>query len=199
MSKAIFLDRDGTINKEVNYLKSADELEIFPGTIKALQKFKNLGFKNIIITNQSGIARGYLSEIDLEKIHNKLLELLNKDSGNLIDDIFHSPFHPDGIIEKYKSDSPDRKPGTGMIEKAMKKHSIELQESFIIGDSFTDMLCGKNAGLKKILVLTGYGKEALSKCREENIEIDYAAADLLDASLFIEKNFTGKKRFNEII
>ena len=185
MNKAIFLDRDGTINEEISYLKSPEEIKIFPNTLQALRKFKDLGFLNIIITNQSGIARGYFTEQDLQKIHVRLNELLKDNQDNLIDGIFYSPFHKEGIIEKYKRDSEDRKPETGMIRKAKQKHDIDLNESYFIGDSFTDMLCAKNAGLKKILVKTGYGENDLEKCSKENIEIDYYAKDLFDASEYI--------------
>ncbi len=191
MQKAIFLDRDGTINEEVNYLRKISDIKFFPDTPEALQKFKDLGFINIIITNQSGIARGYLSESDLKKIHKKFRSLLvsDLDGGELINDIFYSPHHVSGIIEEYKTDSDDRKPNTGMIRKAQEKYDINLKESFFIGDSFTDMKCAENAGLKKILVKTGYGINDYQKCKDENIDIDYYAEDLLDASGFVEKYF----------
>lgn len=191
MNKAIFLDRDGTINVDVNYLSRPDQLEIIPETAQALQSFKRLGFLNIIITNQSGIARGYLTEQELAVIHDELLKKLSgeanhgKDDKALIDDIFFSPYHAEGIVEKYKIASDDRKPGTGMIRKAALKHEIDLTKSFFIGDSFTDMQCAEAAGLKKILVSTGYGIKDHKKCLDENIVLDYFAKDLYDASLYI--------------
>ena len=187
MSKAIFLDRDGTINEEVNYLKRPEEIRLYPNTIKALRNFKDSGFLNIIITNQSGIARGYFTEEDLSIIHIEFRKLLTDDidGKELIDDIFYSPFHAEGIIERYKMNSEDRKPNTGMIRKALTKHNIDITESYFIGDSFTDMLCAENAGLKKILVETGYGGNDLSKCRSEKIEIEYIAKDLYDASQYL--------------
>jgi len=188
MTKAIFLDRDGTINEEVNYLRNIKDIRIFPGTTEALQKFKFLGYINIIVTNQSGIARGFLTEEELNIIHNKFRNILTSENQELIDDIFYSPFHKDGVIKKYISDSPDRKPGVGMILKAKQKHNIDISQSFFIGDSTSDMKCAENAGLKKILVKTGYGKNTLCECIEENIFIDYLAEDLFDASGFIERN-----------
>lgn len=189
MQKAIFLDRDGTINEEVNYLKKISDIRIFPGAVKALQKFKYLGYLNIVITNQSGVARGFLSEEQLNYIHSELKNILTSSGECLIDDIFYSPYHAEGIIDKYKIQSPDRKPGTGMISKACSKHNIDLQESYFIGDSFTDMLCAQNAGLKKILVKTGYGAADLIKCADNNLSVEYTADDLLDAADFIEKSF----------
>lgn len=187
MTKAIFLDRDGTINEEVNYLTRIQEIKILPNTIKALQKFKSLGFLNIIVTNQSGIARGYLSENDLEKIHDEFKTLLKFNDKELIDDIYYSPYHIDGIVKEYKIESEDRKPNTGMIRKAQSKHKIDLKESLFIGDSFTDMKCAENMGIKRILVKTGCGEGEYKKCKEENIQLDYFADDLFDASQFVEK------------
>lgn len=187
MNKAVFLDRDGTINEEVNYLRRIKDIRIFPKSIEALQKFKNLGYLNIIITNQSGIARGFLTEEELNNIHTEFRKLLNVKGSELIDDIFYSPYHSEGIIEKYRVQSPDRKPETGMIFKAVKKYDINLEESFFIGDSYTDMKCAENSGLKKIMVMTGYGKEDFKKCSDENIKIDYIAENLYDASVFIDK------------
>ena len=187
MNKAIFLDRDGTLNEEVNYLKATEDIRIFPGTIEALQKFKSLGFLNIIITNQSGVARGILTEDELNNIHEEFRKRLSINNHELIDDIYYSPFHIDGVIEKYKTESEDRKPGTGMIRKAQKKHTIDFNKSFFIGDSYSDMKCAGNAGIRKILVGTGYGKDEYLKCQKEKIEIDYFAKDIYDASGYIEK------------
>lgn len=187
MRKAVFLDRDGTINFDVNYLTKAEDISIFPNTQEALQTFKDLGYLNIIVTNQSGIARGYLSEQDLNDIHNKFRKLLSNNNNELIDDIFYSPYHSDGIIEKFSSDHEDRKPGTGMIRKAQAKHNIDLSESFLIGDSLTDMQSAASAGLKKILVKTGYGKRDLELCKEQNLKIDFIAEDLYDASKYISE------------
>ncbi|MEO8210522.1 MAG: HAD family hydrolase [bacterium] len=187
MVKAIFLDRDGTLNEEVNYLTRIQDIKIFPNTIQALRKFKSLGFLNIIVTNQSGIARGYLSESDLEKIHNEFRILLKLNGKELIDDIYYSPYHIDGIVKEYKIDSEDRKPGTGMIRKAQSKHRINLKESFFIGDTFKDMKCAENLHIKRILVKTGCGEDEYKKCKEEKIYLDYFAEDLFDASQFVER------------
>ena len=114
-SKAIFLDRDGTINKEVNYLTDKKDIEIIDGATEALANFKKQGYLNIIITNQSAIARGLLTIEQLMEIHNDFLKILTLNGTPLIDDIFYSPYHTDGVIEEYKIQSNDRKPGIGMI------------------------------------------------------------------------------------
>ena len=187
MNKAVFLDRDGTINEDVNYLTSKDELVIFPRAKEALARLKNLGFLNIVITNQSGIARGYLTTETLDLIHKEIDSVLNIDGKPLIDDYFYSPFHKDGIVPEYSIDSKDRKPGTGMIEKAVEKHNIDLKESFLIGDSLVDMKSAENAGIRKVLVKSGYGTKTHKECINEGITIDYYAEDLEDASNYIEK------------
>lgn len=199
MTKAIFLDRDGTINEEVSYLRRKEDIKIFPDAADVLHKFRKMGFLNIIITNQSGIARGFLTEEDLAGIHEEILKRLMIDNTPLIDEIYFSPYLAEGLVKEYSIESDERKPGTGMIRRAQDAYEINIKESFLIGDSFTDMQCAQKAGLKKILVETGYGKRDYAKCIEENIAPDYFAKNLLDACSYIEsitiaKSLTG---FNE--
>jgi D,D-heptose 1,7-bisphosphate phosphatase len=193
MNKAVFLDRDGTINEEVNYLSKKEHIKLIPGVREALETFKNLGFLNIIITNQSGIARGFIKLNDLEEIHSELNTMLRIENVNLIDDIFFCPYHVEGVLEEFRKESEDRKPNTGMIVKAKKKYNLDLSRSFLIGDSFTDMKCAVNSNIKKILVKTGYGKEALEMCRKEGIELEYVASDILDASVFIKEHVNNSR------
>jgi D-glycero-D-manno-heptose 1,7-bisphosphate phosphatase len=112
---------------------------------------------------------------------------LNIDGKPLIDDYFYSPFHVDGVIPEYTKESDDRKPGIGMIERAIEKYDINLKESFLIGDSLVDMKSAENAGIRKILVKTGYGTKTHQECINYGITIDYYAEDLGDASTYIEK------------
>jgi D,D-heptose 1,7-bisphosphate phosphatase len=188
VNKAVFFDRDGTINKEVNYLTRSEDIKFMPGLFDALEMLKKAGFLNIIITNQSAVARGLLSVKELESIHREFLERINLENKILIDDIFYSPYHVDGVIEKYKIEHNDRKPGIGLIEKAAEKYKINLEESFFVGDSYTDMKCASNAKLKKVMMMTGYGKRDIEKCRSEKINIESIAGDLLEAVAFIVNN-----------
>jgi len=188
VNKAVFFDRDGTINKEVNYLTKPKDIEFMPGLIEALEMLKKAGFLNIIITNQSAVARGLLSEEELESIHLEFLNRINICNKVLIDDIFYSPYHVDGIIEKYKIEHNDRKPGTGLIEKAAVKYDLNLKESFFVGDSYTDMKCAANANLRKVMMMTGYGKRDIEKCFNEKIKIESFADDLSEAASFILNN-----------
>ena len=113
MNKAVFFDRDGTINKEVNYLTRSEDIEFMPGLFNALEMLKKAGFLNIIITNQSAVARGLLSIKELETIHEEFFRRINMENKILIDDILYSPYHVDGVIEKYKIEHIDRKPEIG--------------------------------------------------------------------------------------
>ncbi len=188
MNKAVFFDRDGTINKEVNYLTRSEDIEFMPGLFNALEMLKKAGFLNIIITNQSAVARGLLSIKELETIHEEFFRRINMENKILIDDILYSPYHVDGVIEKYKIEHIDRKPGIGLIEKAAVKYKINLEESFFVGDSYTDMKCASNANLKKVMMMNGYGKRDIEKCRAEKINIESLAGDLLEAAAFILNN-----------
>lgn len=195
MNKAVFLDRDGTINEDVNYLTSKEDLVIFPRAKDALFKLKTLGFLNIVITNQSGIARGYLTEETLREIHEEMDRVLTADGEGLgkrldkrlIDEYYYSPYHIDGVVPEFSKESEDRKPGIGMIEKAIMKYDIDIKESFLIGDSLVDMKSAEKAGIRKILVKSGYGTKTHNECINEGITIDYYAEDLEDASNYIEK------------
>jgi len=183
--RAVFLDRDGTINTDVNYLTKKSDIEIIDGVIEGLKKFKDLGYLNIIITNQSAVARGLITIEELESINDEIVSRLKIDGRKLIDDIFYSPYHPEGIISEFSIDSPDRKPGTGLLEKARDKYNLLLNQSFFIGDSFSDIECGKKAGTKTVLSLTGNGWKTLLICENRSIRPDYVAHNLPDAAQYV--------------
>jgi histidinol phosphatase-like enzyme len=141
----------------------------------------------LLLRINQALQEVFFTEEDLDNIHKELKKNLRYKDIELIDDIFYSPYHIEGIIEKFKIDSADRKPNIGMILSASAKYNINLSESFFIGDSYADMKCAENAGLKKILVKTGYGSETLLKCEKDNVHIDFVAEDLNEASDFITK------------
>lgn len=158
--KAIFLDRDGTVNREVSFLSDIEKMELLPGAAEAIKKINASGFLAIIITNQPVIARGEVSFEQLQEIHNKLETLLGKE-GAYVDAIYFCPHHPhkgyDGEIAEYKIDCECRKPKAGMILQAAKDFNIDVAQSFMVGDRETDAECGKNAGCKKsVLVSDSY-------------------------------------------
>ena len=182
----IFLDRDGTINEEADYLTSPDGIRLISGSADAIRDANNLGLKVIVITNQSGIARGLLTEQQLSEVHNSLVAKL-RDRGAHIDAIYYCPHHPEFGPAQYRMECDCRKPNTGMLDRAVKEFNIDLKKSFIIGDKMTDMQTGNNAGTTTVLVLTGYGKQELELCHQHHARIDYVAENLLDAMRYVKR------------
>ena len=149
LNKTIFLDRDGVVNKEVNYLHQIKDFEFIPGIFEACNYFQDIGFKIIIITNQSGIARGYFKENDYHKITDWMLKQLEKKNIEILD-VFHCPHGP-------KSSCECRKPKPGMFIEARTKHNINMRESWMIGDSQRDIIAASAAGIKNtVLVRSGH-------------------------------------------
>lgn len=143
---ALFLDRDGTLMEEVDHCRDPALVKAYPGASKELSRAKAIGWATIIITNQSGIGRGYFTEEEFRAVQSELLRQL----GNVIDASYMAPDHPD-------TPSPRRKPAPGMILEATAEHGIDLSRSWMIGDKAIDIECGRNAGVRTILVETGYG------------------------------------------
>lgn len=156
--KAIFLDRDGTINEYVGFLRKEEDFRLIPGVSEAIKKINNSGYLAIVVTNQPVIARGEVTEEELEEIHKKMETLLGLD-GAYIDDIYYCPHHPDkgfeGEIPELKIECDCRKPKTGMLEKAAREHNIDLSSSIMIGDSTLDIKMAENTGMQSILLKTG--------------------------------------------
>jgi len=176
--KAVFIDRDGTINVNVEYLDDPNNFKMYPGVAKGIKLLKKNGFKIIVITNQSGIARGYFSKETLEKIHERMKsELLKK--GATIDAIYYCPHHPDDNCDC-------RKPQTGLFKKAFKDLNIDSSKSFIIGDKMLDVEAGYKMGLKTILVPED--KEKVEKeMRTTNIKPDFVSKNFYSGVRWILK------------
>ena len=148
-NRAVFLDRDGVIVREVDYLRRVGQLDVLPGAADAVKSLRAAGFKVIVVTNQSGVARGYLSLATLTRIHRELKARLAR-AGAKWDGLYFSPHHPD---DKH----PWRKPGVGMLDAAKKRFRLDLGASFFVGDTTTDVQTARNAGCVPILVRTGKG------------------------------------------
>jgi D-glycero-D-manno-heptose 1,7-bisphosphate phosphatase len=154
--KVAFLDRDGVINKEVNYLYKVEDFEYTENCIEGLKKIKALGYEIIIVTNQAGIARGYYTEDDYQKLTAWYVADL-KNQGIDILDVFHCPHHPDGKIERYTKSCECRKPNSGMFDDAMQKYNINLDESIMVGDKVSDLKAANKIGIQQLyLVETGH-------------------------------------------
>ena len=153
--KAVFLDRDGTINKYVGFLKKHDDFELIPNVASAIKKINDMGYLVIVVTNQPVIARGETSLEELEIIHNKMETLLGQD-GAYVDAIYYCPHHPhkgyEGEVVELKVECECRKPKPGMLLRASNDYNIDLSDSWMIGDSENDILAGKNAGCMTALV-----------------------------------------------
>ena len=186
--RAIFIDRDGTINVSKGFISKADDLELIPGSIEAIKAINKSGALAIVITNQPVIARGECSFEELHNIHNKLKTLLGE-KGAFVDDIFYCPHHPDkgfeGEVPELKFDCECRKPKTGMIDEAVKKYNIDLSKSYMVGDSTMDLETARNAGIKSVLVDTGFAGNDGKYDRSCDIE----AKNLFDAVEKIIKDF----------
>ena len=183
MKKAVFLDRDGTIIQEKDNLKNVRQLKLLPGAAQAIKTLNKTGFLVIIITNQPVVARGWITENHLKKIHDILLERLQK-SGASVDGVYYCPHHPEANLKKYRKKCNCRKPNIGLIKKAARKFSVSLKGSFIVGDSTRDILAGNRAGLKAILVKTGYaGKDGKYKAKP-----DFIVKNLKEAVKIIKDN-----------
>lgn len=153
---AVFLDRDGTINEEVKYLGSPHQLRIIPGAAEAIARLNRVGIPVIVVTNQSGIARGYYTEDDVQEVHNYMDKLL-ADHGASVNAYYYCPHHPDAIVKKYAVDCECRKPRIGMLSAAAAQENVSLSQAYVVGDKRSDLRAALNAGARGILVRTGYG------------------------------------------
>ena len=172
--KACFLDRDGTVNVEVNYLHEPEKLILEKNVPQALKLLQNNGFKLIIITNQAGVARGMYEEKDILAVHQKMDELLAP-FGVKIDAYYYCMHHPD-----FTGECSCRKPNTGLFERAAKDFDLDLSASFMVGDRLSDIEAGENAKCRKCyLVMSGYAQKTLDKYPDKKFN---TASDLLDAA-----------------
>ena len=154
---AVFLDRDGTISEEVGYVNHIDRLQIFPWTAEAIRKLNRAGLPAIVVTNQSGVGRGYFPEELVLRTHDKISRELQA-QGARLDAFYYCPHHPEARIEAYRAPCRCRKPLTGMLEDAAERFHLDLGSSYLVGDSLRDMETAWNAGARPVLVMTGYGR-----------------------------------------
>jgi D,D-heptose 1,7-bisphosphate phosphatase len=160
--QAVFLDRDGTINEEVGYLDRMEKLQLIPGAAEAIRLINKSGMKTVVVTNQSGVARGVFDEAFVEKTHTCLRNILRAE-GALIDAFYFCPHHPtEGRVE-YLKICDCRKPAPGMLLRAAEELRIDPNHSYMVGDTLKDIEAGARAGAQGILVRTGYGEEAAAE------------------------------------
>jgi D-glycero-D-manno-heptose 1,7-bisphosphate phosphatase len=151
--KAAFLDRDGTINEDVHFLRRPDELRLLPGAATAIRRLRAAGYLTIVVTNQSGIARGFLSEADLLAIHERLRALLACE-GAVIDAFYHCPHLPDGVVRAYARACDCRKPKPGLFQRASARHGVSVSTSVAIGDKERDVEAALAAGCGRAFLVS---------------------------------------------
>ncbi|MCM1231261.1 MAG: HAD family hydrolase [Ruminococcus flavefaciens] len=165
---AVFLDRDGVLAEEKSYIVSVEDLNIFSYSAECVKKIHEKGYYAIVVTNQSGVARGLFTEEGLQGMNDYLIQQTG------VDAVYYCPHHPEGKVIKYRQICHCRKPEAGMIESACREFKIDMEHSYMVGDRAGDILTGKNVGIKTVLVESGYGTERL----ESAVEADYVLKDL---------------------
>jgi D-glycero-D-manno-heptose 1,7-bisphosphate phosphatase len=184
---AVFLDRDGTLIELVHHLTDPDDVRLVPGTGAALRRICEAGFAAIVVTNQSVIGRGLLTEARLGDVHAVMHALLAAE-GAAVDAVYFCPTAPT-VKDPTVIEDPMRKPGPGMLIEAATDHGIDLARSWIVGDTVSDMLAGRNAGCRTVLVRTGYG----GRYAHPYDAVDAVASDLAEAAEIILSNSAGRR------
>lgn len=151
------MDRDGTINRESGYINNIAMFEFLPGVVRALQLLKNSGWQLIVVTNQAGIARGYFSEDFLWHLHNHMQAQLKTQNAE-VDAIYYCPHHPEAGAFPYRKNCNCRKPKTGLIERAIGEKEIDIGNSFMVGDRYSDIRTGNASNIKTVFIRSGYGR-----------------------------------------
>ncbi|MFR5731062.1 MAG: D-glycero-alpha-D-manno-heptose-1,7-bisphosphate 7-phosphatase [Clostridium sp.] len=192
MEKVIFLDRDGTLNVEVNYLHRKEDLVLLPGVPEALKAFKDQGYKLVVITNQAGVARGYYTEEDVKELHRYMNELL-AGQGAGIDAFYYCPHHPANMaLEsiRFRATAASRKPGC--LEMAEQDFEVDKASSWMIGDKLIDIGGGRNYGVRTVVVGTGYGAGVHDEQKKKgDFPYDLYADDLPEAYDEINRETAG--------
>jgi D-glycero-D-manno-heptose 1,7-bisphosphate phosphatase len=179
------MDRDGTISEEVGYVNHLSRYRLMPNSLEAIRLANDAGFKTIVTTNQSGVARGYFSESLVRDVHHRLRSLV-EEGGARLDAIYYCPHHPKEGAPPFRAECDCRKPRPGMILRAAREHDIDLERSYVIGDSAVDLEAAGAAGVSGLLVLTGYGRGLVEHQRERiRVEPVRIAEDLLEAVRWI--------------
>lgn len=189
--QTVFFDRDNTLNFDPGYLSDPKQIKLFDGVGEGISKLKNdYGFKVVVISNQSGIARGFFSRREVESVNERINQILIKENNVEIDAFYYCPFHPDFSSAQ---ESKCRKPSPLMVFKAAKEMDLDLSKSYFVGDKASDIECGTNAKLKTVLI--NYEKEDEDTISSKNVRPNFVADDFLKACDFIITDFTGGKTF----
>ena len=175
MNKAVFLDRDGTLNIDYGYVHKIDDFHFIEGSIEALKKLKEMGYLLVLVTNQSGIARGYFTEQEFLQL-TEWMDWSLADRGVDLDGIYYCPHHPEAKLAEFKQDCDCRKPKSGMLLQAIEELNIDPARSIMIGDKVEDLFAGQGAKIRTN-ILVRMGKEVTAK---EEDEADYVLDSIAD-------------------
>ena len=181
MNSAVFLDRDGTVTEEVGYLADLAKLRLIPGAGSAIKKLNQAGVKVVLVTNQSGGARGYFPGSLVHEAHDRLTGMLRQ-KGAALDGIYYCPHHPTAGSSEYTMICDCRKPGTGLLDQAAKDLDINLKRSFVVGDKWSDVELAHRAGSRAVLVKSGFAPGAPGNVRPEHVrDPEFTAHDIAEA------------------
>jgi D-glycero-D-manno-heptose 1,7-bisphosphate phosphatase len=187
-NRAIFIDRDGTLNEEVGYITGISQFRLFDFAAQSIKMINDAGWYAVIITNQAGIARGQYTEAFLRHLHAEMESSLRQ-RGARLDAIYYCPHHPDFGVPPYRQDCNCRKPKPGLIDKASRDLSLDLKECYVIGDRIRDVETGHAAGARSVMVMTGYGREEYADQRMAlTRQPDHVCENLLEAVRWILNN-----------
>ena len=182
-NKAIFLDRDNTLIEDPGYINHPDQVKLLDGAAEAIIELRDLGYKLVVVSNQSAVARGIVTEKILAEIHDRLRQLL-AEKGTYLDQIYYCPYHPEGIVRKYRKESDWRKPNPGMLLTAAKEMDIDLEQSWIIGDSSRDIEAGLRVGCKTILIKHSWDYKQVQPCEPKP---HHSAVNIKEATNIIKR------------
>ncbi|HEY9676486.1 MAG TPA: HAD family hydrolase [Drouetiella sp.] len=183
----VFLDRDGTLNVEVGYIRNLEDLNLIEGAAEAIKKLNKAGVAAILVTNQTGAARGYYAESHIHDLNARLVKLL-ENGGAHLDAVYYCPHLEEGTVAPYNVACQCRKPEAGMVHQAYSEHpELDSSRSFVVGDKATDVELAQNCGAKGVLVTTGYGTAVQKGQYQHPVEPDFEAPSIVEAVDWILK------------
>ncbi len=178
--RVVFLDRDGTLNRDIGYPACIEQIHLYPGAVEAVRRINAAGRAAVVVTHQTGVGRGYFSEEDLQSLHRQF-ETAMTDGGARVDGIYYCPHDPDSPDVRYRVDCLCRKPRPGLIHQAALELGLDLEGAAVVGDKADDVRLGQAFGARSVLVLTGYGKEARRLLEVSSAPADFVAPGVLEA------------------
>lgn len=189
---AVFLDRDGTLIEEVGYLDRPERVELYPWSVDAIRALNRAGLRIVLVSNQSGVARGFFSEEVVERVHERIADLLAR-GGATIDAYYYCPHHPDGKVPAYARACECRKPGRALVDRAVRELGVNPARSFTVGDRWLDIALARNVGARGLLVRTGYGLSEEDRA-PGGLAADAVVDNLVQAAGWILKNLEPRTR-----